>query len=123
MLGEADGSLQLWGEWIARYMDISSIGYPSCTADYRLRQGALGGGDHVCTSSVPLALMPEKVQQVDEIVRQMPVDYTTVLDYKYVQPGTETERRDGWCQKYRHSHSTYRYRVKLAQAIIAGILV
>lgn len=79
----ADGELSIWGEWTARHIERSPIGYPKSSTESRAGEAKAPP----CSAAiVPNVMMPARVALVDRLIRdaETPTKYRCAIVVHYV---------------------------------------
>lgn len=119
-LNRADVAFQAWANWRIKYIDNAEIGYPHKSPIARIMEGQ-GMGDYIATAKIPMgAMTPSHISDVNLIVLNMPHELQSIIKYKYIRPGTETEGRLEWQKVYKSSKDDYYLTLKIAKAWLAA---
>ena len=76
-------ALTWWAEWTLRHLESSAIGFPSETAESRLRETGVRHAAPAHSIS-PEVMMPRGVATVDRAIRDMPAHLAQVVRERYV---------------------------------------
>lgn len=126
--------LQLWAEWLLSGAGVTSaIGYPCCTVEARMAEGALTGG-RPAGNIVPTRITGVRESRTNSIITSMPDYLRLAIEYKYCWTCTNDDppkrvtddmRARRWGKKTGNGQSRVRFNqvLDLAEHRLAGSLM